>query len=223
MLKNILPVAQFFTTEHTTLSISRFLMSINNTFKHCHKSSTDSFSIAPVIVTDESWAMINAINQIFNNVSTANYIMWTFQAIVEYPLNFDISLALNVSPILCHVHFLKNAVRKVKMLNLEKNAKKIFIYGFIGLQNSTDIKEFNELLICLHTIFNIQYCKEEKIHKCIRIIQRSSNCTSNFNNFDDFYDLLDKKYTSKEDLKFLYITDDFYGKNLNFEYCTKVA
>ena len=121
-------------------------------------------------------------------------------------------MVMNVTPILCHVHFLKNAIRKIKKLNLEKEATNIFIYGFIGLQNSTNIKDFNRLLVSLHTVFNQKHCGEERLYDCIRTIQReASNNNSRVNDSDYFDDQFERNNKFKEHLEFLYITEDFYG------------
>ena len=70
--KNIIPLAQFFTTQHSTHSISRYLLSIKNNFLKSCANKSDSFALAPIIVTDESWASINAISDIFNNCGKLN-------------------------------------------------------------------------------------------------------------------------------------------------------
>ena len=71
-----IPIAQFITTEHSTVSISRYLVTIKSNFEKLYRKSTDSFSIGPVIVMDESWSSINAVCKIFNQINMSEYIRY---------------------------------------------------------------------------------------------------------------------------------------------------
>ena len=63
-------VAEFVTTQHDSTNISKYLISIKKYFE-----------IAPFIVVDESYAIINAVMESFNGVTILNYINWTFNVL----------------------------------------------------------------------------------------------------------------------------------------------
>ena len=68
--KIIIPISEFITTRHDSLSISKYLLSIKNTFENYAKHSSEKpilFPFAPIIITDHSWALINSILFTFNN------------------------------------------------------------------------------------------------------------------------------------------------------------
>lgn len=208
--RNIVPLSQFFTTSHDTLSISRFLLTIKTKFLMCAK--TDSFSIAPVIVTDESWAGINALCDVFNGKTLAQYIIWSYEVIVEHPDNLQLRLMMRSKFFLCHVHFLYNAIKKVKILNLKNETKDIFVYGFIALQNSTTIHEFNEIYKCLHIILNQEFCAKKILHEKISYIRNSRH--GNDLTFMDktFEETHEKKSKLFEDINSIYFAEDFHGE-----------
>jgi hypothetical protein len=70
--KLILPVADFITTCQTIQSITKHLTSIKF-YVEQHGES-----VAPIIVTDNSWALIGAVMNTFNNNDTAKYLHWAY-------------------------------------------------------------------------------------------------------------------------------------------------
>jgi hypothetical protein len=67
-------MADFFTTGHDGKTISSYLQIIKDAtekfkLKRC-------FQIAPIIVTDFCWPIINAVIETFNNSSFEAYINW---------------------------------------------------------------------------------------------------------------------------------------------------
>lgn len=152
--KKIIPFAEFATESHTTNSISKYLLSIKGNCK----------TIAPFMVVDESWALINSVIQTFNGCSPLAYINWTWDV-----LNSDLQKQnsahdlLNTRLFLCHTHLFKNVIKKttdiLKSLK-RKNSTKIkslFQFCFTLLQNSQYLQEFDEnlelcyLIFCTHT------------------------------------------------------------------------
>jgi hypothetical protein len=210
---------QFFTTQHTTLSISRYLLSIKKTFQSC-KNKTDSFSVSPIIVTDESWASINAICEIFNNCDMATYLKWSYEVLVVAPGSLDLITIMNTRIILCHVHFLHNAIKKLKELKLEGPSYFFFIYGFTLLQNATTIEEFNEILKLLHTIFKQEHCDSDILAKCLtdidqKILYRNIDVLTVIRQYDSKYVSKQSEKTTLKKLQTIFISDDFLGENFN--------
>lgn len=79
--KQILPVAEFITTDQTTRSVSSFLHQINYNFQE--NPNKNDFSIAPIIVTDFSSALINSVLNVFNKMSIREYLEWCFGKIIK--------------------------------------------------------------------------------------------------------------------------------------------
>ena len=201
----IIPIALFLTTEHTTSSISQYLLNIKAKFLLC-STNNDSFPVAPIVVTDESWAIINAVCNIFNNTSIQSYIKWTYQVLIEFEDNIHIRTVMNTKLFLCHVHFLHNAIKKIRHLNLEKESQDIFIYGFIALQNCQDILSFKSIYKSLFVLFNIENCDADIIEQNKQNIKNSPAFIVNFNEEEHE----NKKKISIE-IDSLYINEDFHG------------
>ena len=49
--------------------------------------STSFFKIAPIMVTDFSWALIRSAMRIFNNCDPYDYLNWTYEILIQYGEN----------------------------------------------------------------------------------------------------------------------------------------
>ena len=142
--KQILPYAEFATNCHNVESISRYLTNIFN----------NTGCIAPFVVTDESWALINSVNKAFNSCSTLQYLNWAYIVLTKKEMDFNMHSAMNTRIILCQTHFFKNIAMKAKeIVKDDKKVYQFFLYTFTVLQNSTSICEFEENLKYLYDIF----------------------------------------------------------------------
>ncbi|CAF1028135.1 unnamed protein product [Brachionus calyciflorus] len=159
-------VADFLTTSTDGLSIEFFLKKIIDNFKgYCF------FKLPKIIVTDFSWANINAILEACNNCKPIHYLNWSFKLIVEKN-----DLLRNIIPVkiyLCSTHLLKNVSDDFK--KLLKNSdnirlKRDFIFGFSFLQNSISLNEFNEVLIALYNIYNRKH-KNDKLNDFLAFLK----------------------------------------------------
>jgi hypothetical protein len=65
----IFPIAEFLTTAHDSLTISKYLLSI----KH-HLKESDYESTVRIVVTDFSWALMNSVINIFNGCTIMAYL-----------------------------------------------------------------------------------------------------------------------------------------------------
>jgi hypothetical protein len=102
--KSIITVAEFFTTSHSSLSITNELNFIRDTLI-TKIVSIKKKPLAPVVVTDFSWALINAVINSLNKCSILQYLNWSFDYLVLKKQNLA-----NVMPVilyLCAVHFLR--------------------------------------------------------------------------------------------------------------------
>ena len=59
-------------------TISEYLFGLNNILTRL------SIDIAPIIVTDNSWALIGAVMKAFNSCDTSKYINWCYDILIEF-------------------------------------------------------------------------------------------------------------------------------------------
>jgi hypothetical protein len=117
-------MADFFTTGHDGKTISSYLQ-IKKDATEKFKSKR-CFQIAPIIVTDFSWPIINAVIKTFNNSSFEEYINWCADILI-----MNVILKINFMStviFLCYSHFIKmisKKVLKVKKYSNKSNQKKL--------------------------------------------------------------------------------------------------
>lgn len=155
---SILPVAEFFSTTHCTTSISQRLLHIRDVLKPTAVGV--QFPIAPLIITDFSWALINSSMAVFNNCTFYQYLKWSFEVLLpksdrigtqnEFPENYNMPSKIY----LCSFHMIKKIYNKIKTIEASEEIKKDFLFAFSLLQNSASMKEFNNTLIDTFFIFN---------------------------------------------------------------------
>ena len=158
---SIIPVAEFLTTFQECTTICQYLLDIKNKIEQY--ISGKKYAIAPVIVTDCSWTLINSILTIFNQCTIIQYLDWCFDLIVsgnqiEYK---NTAMPTNIN--LCSVHFLdiiwKDTIkvlsegRRLRLKHKEK-IKQTFILSFTLLQCCSNFDAFNSYLADIYNIFN---------------------------------------------------------------------
>ena len=185
--KTIIPVAEFASTCQKSRTISKYLFSIKKLLENGLNNLHNDIIIAPLIVVDFSWPLINSVLEIFNNSSTINYINWAFDIIHLFPENKKLNNYMNVRLILCHTHLfagiVKDAnnllnVRSEKKKNEDKtnqkvnpNIKRLFLFCFTLLQNSISVNEFDEFLNHTFNIFCVKY-ETLKINNSIQAVEK---------------------------------------------------
>lgn len=185
MNKSILPIAEFLTTSHCTSNIRKYLDTIRDMIGINVNDS--KLSIAPVVVTDFSWALISAVLDSFNKCNIVEYLKWSFDLVVNKKSQNNYRTHIYI----CSTHFLKIIIKDIKKLKikLDNRVKKTFIFSFTLLQNTTSLEEFESHLI---NIFNI-FC-QKKTSDCVlislkklreSIIRRKLNCIENLLSIDD--------------------------------------
>ena len=152
--KNILPIAEFFTTAHDGNNIGSYLSKIK------HILELNNLSVSPLVVVDFSRPLINAILDVFNNSSIDEYLKWAYEFIVRK--NHYIFGLMKTKLFLCSTHILKNIIKdyakiekKFKYSKTKKyNIKITFIQAFTLLQNSLSLNQFVKNLREIYFIFN---------------------------------------------------------------------
>jgi hypothetical protein len=206
--KNIIPISEFLTTSHTQMNISLNLMQIKNFFLKYSSLSGKKFGfqypIAPIIVTDFSWPLINSVLDIFNNNMTIiKYLELAYEILVKKEKH-KLTL-INTFIYLCSIHYLKTFIKNTKKIHHQdkKNeirVKKSLIFCFTLLQNATSLEEIEFLLENIYNVFNIKKRNQSFISSICLIENRLKN-----RNLDQdfFYDESEKdrqRYQSKMEL-----------------------
>ena len=161
--KSIIPIAEFLTTSHTQINISLKLMQIKHYFLKysslCGKKYGFNFPIAPFVVTDFSWPLINSVLDVFNNLTIIQYLNMSFDIIVNK--KEDNLIHINTFVYLCSIHLLKTFIKKSKKIQHpdkknEIRVKKSLIFCFTLLQNASSLDEIEFLLQHIYNVFNIK-------------------------------------------------------------------
>lgn len=148
--KCILPLAEFISTAHDQVSISRYLTSIKS------KLDINRIKVAKSVVVDMSWALINATLLSLNYCNLPNYINWCYYILFK-PDKISLSNAINTRVFLCSTHFLKIIIKRAKKIQCESAIRKTFIFMFSLVQNASTIKEIDFYILNIHNIFNSKY------------------------------------------------------------------
>jgi hypothetical protein len=169
----IFPLAEFLTTAQDSHSISSYLSTIKLELKRVIPKR--SVQVAPVIVTDFSWALINGIMSTFNNCTADVYLNWCYDVLFKKESSYIILNVINVVQYICSTHFLKLMIkkaRKVKKYECNKKNEKIrkaFVFTFTILQNSATIEEFKTNLKHAFNIFTIPISCKKSIESRLAI------------------------------------------------------
>lgn len=78
--QKILSLVDFVTTSHSTVNITKYLTSFRNLLTGPREST--QINIAPIVVTDQSWALINAVQESFNKCNIHHYLSWCYQVLI---------------------------------------------------------------------------------------------------------------------------------------------
>ena len=158
---------EFATTDKTLFNIKSNIdraLNIMGLFK-----SKDNFLVPQIVVVDGCWAMIRSTCESFNSFSIIEYLITSYDIIIEY--NNDKIKKIKTIIYICSAHYLKSAIKKTsKFKETKKNVYQAFVYSFTLLQNSTHLEQFNGYLENIHNIF---YCKsmDSSVLFSIRVLQ----------------------------------------------------
>ena len=124
-------------------------MEINTIFEQ--NMTNKSESIASVIVTDFSWALINAV---MLRCNILNYLNWSFEIIYKNNLDFTFLKVMRTKLFICCTHMLRNIVKASELLEKDAKVAKYFKYCFALLQNTTESSDFDSHLKLIYIVFN---------------------------------------------------------------------
>ena len=150
---SIMPIADFVTSAHDTITIAKYLLSI--------KTNLDDINRVSIVVTDFSWALMNAVILIFNSCNISKYLEMCFDFIFGHGI-----CTSNIKTVLmnCSCHTLKNVVRKSKKVNCDADVRRAFIFCFGLLLNSLTYKQFEVYLLNIFNMFHQKYETESLIY-----------------------------------------------------------
>jgi hypothetical protein len=157
-----MPVGEFMTTDHEQDNIAKYLFSIENLLKK------EMSPYPKVVVTDFSYALINAVNLVFNNCDLTHYLAWCFEMIKDNNRP-GLKDAMKVRSYLCSVHMLKMISRKVHLLKerIPLKVRELFLFCFTQLQMCPT---FKDLVILLENILYI-FTNKNQNQKVINAIE----------------------------------------------------
>ena len=107
--KQIIPVFEFITTVHTAESIAKHLTFAIARIEQ--NGTKNPFSVAPIIVMDFSFAIINAVLMSINKCTLTEFIKYSYDLIVLEKKDLKLFKTIVY---LCSTHFLKSAIKKTK-------------------------------------------------------------------------------------------------------------
>ena len=150
--QHIIPVAEFVSTSHSSLAISKFLMEINSIFEQNMTKRNES--VASVVVTDFSWALMNAVMHEMNRCNILNYLNWSFEILYKNNLDATFLKVMRTKLFICATHMLKNVTKGTELLVKQPKVARCFKFCFALLQNATESSEFDFYLKLIYIVFN---------------------------------------------------------------------
>ncbi len=165
-------MAEFFSTNYTSLIISKYLQTTNHIYEKYSKSVDTMCSI---VVTDFSYALINSVLKSFNNCQLSHYILWTYHVLIEFPNDKRIGHIMKIKIYFCSAHFLKTLIYKVKKIEKNMTVAKSFIFAFSLLQNSITVESFNNNLRNIYYVFSNSMLDESVLLSIIYLKVEISN------------------------------------------------
>lgn len=147
-----MPLAEFLTTAHDHLNITKYLNSIKN--KIIQYSNLNSNIFPKIIVIDMSWALCNSVLLAFNNCTIQIYLNWCFDILTKEINDISYKKLMAIKIYFCSTHVLKNIIKKAKSITKSNQIKNLFIFCFCLIQNSLNIDQILFYLFHVHNIFN---------------------------------------------------------------------
>ena len=200
--KFLCPIAEFFSSGHDAKTISSYLLLVKDELeKYIPKKC---FQHSPIIVTDFSWGLINAVIRTFNNCSFETYINWCADLIIKKQV-WKIHNMQTINH-LCYAHFMKlmaKKIKKVKKFTKNKNNRKLHqvaLYSLAILQQSETIEEFNQNMKNCYNIFNTKYESNMK-SKSLKEVKEKVMKGNFYNNFH-WREINENQNEKKEYLKY---------------------
>jgi hypothetical protein len=148
--KNI-PFYDFVTTSHSTLSVTKNLLSLKDYLNNFMPASGLRFP--RIVVVDYSWVLINSILGVFSDSSIKQYLDKTFEIFINGKNETKSEIPVRIY--LCSFHFMKMIKRRIKLGKVGNEEQINLFVKCVGLlQNSKTLEEFQTHLQSCYIIFN---------------------------------------------------------------------
>jgi hypothetical protein len=82
------------------------------------------FKVAPIVMKDFDWALINSLLMVFNTCDAIFYVNWCYDILFERTKSIKIYNRMSSIIHLCGAHWIKQTVKKIKKRNKHKNDEK---------------------------------------------------------------------------------------------------
>jgi len=145
--KVIVPIVEWISTATNHINISKYLTTCKQIFED------NLVPLPQLIVTDHSWALINAVLLAFNQCSLQNYLSWSYLILVDKRNDLELKSKMKVLIYLCSTHYLKCMIKNSKLVKVEKEVRRAFIYFFTLIQNSVTVYQIEIYLINIHNLY----------------------------------------------------------------------
>jgi hypothetical protein len=135
----LVSVADFITTSHTSVNVAKYLFSLKHVL-NSNMTYANQFKIAPIIVTDFSWALLNAVCDIFNACTISEYLKYSFELVFNGKKKNGVENFLNTHLYICAAHFLKIIIKEAKAIQTElalDHVIRAFIYKIYKIQHQS--------------------------------------------------------------------------------------
>lgn len=180
-------VAEMLTNDHTTPSITNFLLRIR------HAITTGSLYRAPrKIETDFSFAMIHAACRALNSCSLVNYLTDCWNSITSSTYMSSKCTVLHI----CAAHMLKIFQNIIAQSTNIKDVRKFWLYVLARLQTSTSLDIASQLVEDLSTISKSKLLSKQ----ATRALKRLNNAIQMQDPIVEEVDEVGKTCTSQETL-----------------------
>ena len=157
--KSLVPMVDFFTTSEDQTTIISYLTFVERYFSDNIKTG---LTLAPIIVTDQSAALMNALLKVFNGCSRLSYINWTFENLINNKKMQSIKKIMKVHLINCAFHLIKIVIKSVKKKSkANERINKFFVFCFTILQTSLYVDDFLNNLKHIYVLFNSKFQTSE--------------------------------------------------------------
>jgi hypothetical protein len=147
----IVSFADFFTSNHTSMMISKYLFTIKSLLLKCTSPALRAKILPDYVVTDHSFALINSVLGIINQCTLSQYLNLTYDIVFKKQENSTTFEKTKLH--ICAVHFLKIIISKAKKENLSKETRNFFVFCFSILQNAVSIETFERFLLHIYNVF----------------------------------------------------------------------
>jgi hypothetical protein len=146
LAKLSIPVFDVLTTTHKSVSIQGSLDEFNSLVRQINNGKV----VKPrYIVTDFSYAIINACLQSFNNLSLLSYLRRCFNILQVKVTQHEISSITFI--VLCHAHIMKTVSMSVSRAESDTAKRKKILVLFSALSRTTDLTSAKATYNMMHT------------------------------------------------------------------------